>query len=289
MMQLSTIVFSLLVELLVVLSVVLGVWVFVSLKRSNKDRSAASKLVEQIRHQSELRLKETGSFLEEKYQFEGNELAKAIQSIDKAEKKFMQKVINMYLNREAHELEVMDASMAELIEAYKELTPVGADQQIVAEVEAGEEQEVLAELESLRNSNQQLTEELAITKQTMGNMIAEFGNMFGGGQESSLEKEEVLEKVKVIPDEVETDELVIAEPTEQEIPVVDGVDEIAVDAEGAASGAEEQAQPVAKPDSAEAEESQPKEKEKKDVTADSLLDFDEGIDELMDGIDLSED
>jgi hypothetical protein len=297
MIQLSTVVFSLLLELVFILLVVLGLWTFLSLKRSKKDRAAATKLVEQVRHQSDLRLKETGSFLEQKYQFEGNGLDKAIKSIDKAEKKFIQKIINMYLKRESHELEVMDAGMAELIEAYKELTPTPGSGEIVAETDEALPDDLTVEVESLREANQKLTEELAITKKTMGNMIAEFGNMFGGGQDSSLETEEVLEKVSVVPDEEE--ELVIAEATDQEIPQVNA-EELAEPVEPEpqvsptddlvmpGSSAEEMAQEVAE-DVSQPEEKEASDEERSKKKEESLIDFDEGIDELMDGIDLSED
>jgi len=206
----------------------------------------------------------------------------------------------MYIKREAHELEVMDASMAELIETYKELTPTLGNDEIVAETAEEQPGELQLEVDGLRESNQKLTEELAITKKTMGNMIAEFGNMFGGGQDNSLETEEVLEKVSVVPDEDE-EELVIAEATDQEIPQI-SPEELAepepVEAEPqvppagdvatAQSGVEESVQQAVEeiPESAkrsvtDADSSKNKEE--------SLIDFDEGIDELMDGIDLSED
>ena len=313
MMQISTIVFSLLLELIFVLLVVLGVWTFLTLKRSKQDRTAVAKLVEQVRHQSDLRLKETGSFLEEKYRFEGSELKKAVESIDKAEKKFIQKVINMYLKRDPHEMEAMDASMAELIEAYKELTPanVGGGGEVAETDDEALPDDLSEEVEQLRSSNQKLTEELAITKKTMGNMIAEFGNMFGGGQENALESEEVLEKVNVVPDE-EEEELIIAEATEPEIPAVSAeepaVAELDAQPDAAMPENNESEAVVSEPQEAletpldqPAEVETPEEKtpddkgkaeqeEKKSAKKDeSLIDFDEGIDELMDGIDLSED
>jgi len=288
--QISTVAFSLLVELLILLSVVLGVWFFQSLKRSRQDRAAAAKVVEQVRHQSDLRVQETGSFLEQKYQFEGDELKKAVQSIDRAEKKFIQKVMNMYLKRLPHELEALDASMAELIDAYKDLTPASiAVSEVVTEEEpdASEAEAMAAEVETLRESNARLNEELAITKQTMGNMIAEFGNMFGGGQDSSLEQEEVLAKVNVAAVDIDasTAEIAIASTAE---PAVVPTDQPAQD-ETAASGdnTDQPAQQAVEP--AAQKKADPASAGKSSAADDDLLDFDEGIDELMDGIDLSED
>jgi len=279
MIQLSTVVFSLMIELIVVLMLVLSMWLFFSLRRNKKDRKSAAQLVEQIKHQSELRLSETGSFLQEKYQFEGEELEKAIQSIDRAEKKFMQNLINMYLQRDSDRLLKIDASLAELIEAYKELTPATLAAENGDEVAIETEDENTAELEELRASNARLSEELAITKQTMGNMIAEFGNMFGGGQDTKLETEEVLEKVNVSTSEGEVEKVEGAPALQEEV-----VGESSVTAEPATDEAA-----AIKPESEPA--SQPAAENKKQAAADheDLIDFHEGIDELMDGIDLSED
>ena len=44
----------------------------------------------------------------------------------------------------------------------------------------------------LKKEKAQLSEELAITKKTMDSMIAEFGNMFGGGHDNELAKTDVV-------------------------------------------------------------------------------------------------
>ncbi len=314
MMQISTLTFSLLIELLVFLVIVLIVWTILTLKRQRRDREAAARLIEQMRHQSELRLKETGSFLEEKYHFEGDQLNKAIQSIDKAEKKFAQNIINMYLQRSSSDLLVLDAQMAEMIDTYKDLKPVAPDiseDEIVTDVEGGTADELQLEVERLRETNEKLSEELTITKKTMGNMIAEFGNMFGGGQDSALEGEEVLEKVNVAEEpEVETDsssqseseatsepvEPPAAEPEQPEAADTSPTDEINSEMLAEVEDDEPkdfEAGPVTPADvqnamDAESEADRKKLEKDKKVPDASITDFDEGIDELMDGIDLSD-
>ncbi len=289
MIQLSSVAFSLMVETIVVTLVILSAGSYQAIRRYRRDRHCAARLVEQIRHQSDLRLKQTGSFLKEKYQLEGKELDKAIHGIDQAEKKFMQTLINMYLQRDADGLLSMDASMAELIEAYKELTPA----QPAASNTHEEDTTKLAddhdaELEALRATNAKLREELSITKKTMGNMIAEFGNMFGGGQDTSLEKEEVLEKVNVIDEGVDAldsaEELAVA-------PEEDLADENTLDEVNSVSAETQDAvqSNAAATTGAEAEPAAEKKKQMLAQEDEDLLSFDEGIDELMDGIDLSED
>jgi len=73
MTEVSTILLTLLIEGFLFLLLALSVWIFFVVKKAKKAKAAVAKLVEQIQNQSEKRLKETGSFLEEKYLFEGDE------------------------------------------------------------------------------------------------------------------------------------------------------------------------------------------------------------------------
>lgn len=190
MIEISVIVLSLLIEAYVILLIAGLTWLYFASRKKKNDRQAALKLVEQIKHQSDTRLTATGSYLEEKYQFEGQQLAKAVKSIDKAEKNFFQKVIDMYLKRDAEALGKLDAFVAEMIAAYKELTPA-----IRVEKPDNNDAEKDAEIERLKEEQERLTEQLAITNKTMSDMIAEFGNMFGGGKDNELEQNEVVRKI----------------------------------------------------------------------------------------------
>jgi len=124
MIEISAIVLSLLIEAYVVLLVAIITWFYIASKKKKKDRKAALKLVEQIKQQSEARHTLTSSYLKEKYNLEGPQLKKAINAIDKSEKRFFQKVINLYLKRDSEALGTLDADVAELINTYKSLTPV---------------------------------------------------------------------------------------------------------------------------------------------------------------------
>lgn len=191
MIEVSLLLLTLLVEALVVCMVILIIWLLVFIKHKKNDRAAVKKLIQQIKHQSKTRLEETGSFLNEKYRFEGKELKQAIKSIDRAEKKFVQTFINVYLKRDAHGLTAMDATVAEMIDTYKSLSPVMPEADDT--VSASDLEQELSELKAI---NTKLADELHITKETMSNMISEFGNMFGGGKDHELDQDEVVEKVK---------------------------------------------------------------------------------------------
>ena len=203
MIEVSALLFSLLIEGLVAMLVVLAGGIFLLIKRKRKDTAAAKQLVDQIKHQSDSRIKQMGVYLTEKYQLEGSELSKAIESIDKSEKRFFQRVINVYLKRDSEGVKSFDAWVAELVETYKSFRPAQPD-------EPKETGVSMEEFQQLQQTNENLRQELEITKDTMGNMIAEFGNMFGGGADTKLPDEEVIGKVVKYSDDDEP----IVEPEE---------------------------------------------------------------------------
>ena len=293
MTEIPTWLLILLVETLALLALILGIWIFLSIRRKRGTRKAVDGLVEQIRKQSKLRLEETGSFLEEKYHFEGDELQKAVEQVDKAEKLFFQRVLNLYLKRDDERIKSLDAWVAELVGVYKSLSPV-----MPAAGESAVDENTQKKMDELERSRQALEEELKITKTTMSNMIAEFGNMFGGGKDNELEQSEVVEKV-VNPDEVDPErvtEILEGEST-GEVSMV--TPEAAV--EQAPTAADE---PPPQPAEETVEEGIDDDEvlpapdfedpdatvgqKMQTLTEDLAIEGDDEIDELLDGIDLSD-
>jgi len=293
MTEIPTWLLIVLVETLALLALILGIWIFLSIRRRRSTRKAVDDLVEQIRKQSRLRLEETGSFLEEKYRFEGDELQKAVEQVDKAEKLFFQRVLNLYLKRDDERIKSLDAWVAELIGVYKSLSPV-----MPAAGESAVDENTQKKVDELERSRQALEEELKITKTTMSNMIAEFGNMFGGGKDNELEQSEVVEKV-VNPDEVDPErvtEILEGEstgevsmvtpeaPVEQAPPAADEPPPQPAE-ETVEEGIDDDevlpAPDFENPDATAGEKT-------KTLTDDLAIEGDDEIDELLDGIDLSD-
>lgn len=207
MIEVNAALFILLIEFLVGACVVLLLVMFVSVRRKKRMRRAISQLIDQIKKQSEVRTGETGSFLQEIYQLEGDDLKKAVDLIDKGEKHLFQKLIKGYLTEDADIITSIDASVAELIDIYKNLKSKVEQVEVMPETERDS---LRRQIEELRDSNDKLTDELGITKTTMGNMITEFGNMFGGGADHELSPFEVVEKVGANSEEL-TDDVEISE------------------------------------------------------------------------------
>jgi len=193
MIEVNLALFILLIESLVVVSIVLVLVLVLAMRKRRRKRAAIAQLVSQIKKQSELRTQETGSFLQEIYQLEDDELVKAVNTIDKSEKQLFQKLVDSYLHDDPEIIITIDAAVAGMIDTYKELKPKEAE----IDTSFADEREALHEqVKQLEESNEKLKEELGITKTTMSNMISEFGNMFGGGADHELANYEVVEKVE---------------------------------------------------------------------------------------------
>ncbi len=286
MFEVSSIIFSLLIEGFILLLVLLSVLLYFQYKRKSKDKVASQKLVKKIKDQAKARKELTSTFLREKFGLEGKELEKVMNTINKSELKFMQTVINMYLHRDDQTLMVMDENVAELIETYKDLSPKISEVGNPADLPAGEpDPALIEELNELRENNERLSDELSITKKTMGNMIAEFGNMFGGGKESTLDADEVLNKVSDIHFEADGREDVFdaASVLDESMATDDmNIDDVLM--ENVTEPPEDDQLQADLITQEIMEQEQVKKKENKPVEI-----FDEGIDDLMDGIDLSDD
>lgn len=192
MIEINAAVLIIIVEILAVLLAGIAIFAVVAFRRRRKKLQAIAQLVDQIKKQSELRTQETGSFLQEIYQLEDVDLKKAVEAIDKSEKEFFQKLVDSYLITSPELITSMDASVAGLIDVYKELKPRAPE---VDQSSKGELEQLSKVAEKLGQENEKLKEELSITQNTITNMISEFGNMFGGGAGHELANYEVVEKV----------------------------------------------------------------------------------------------
>jgi len=312
MIEVPVVLFSLLVEGFVALLIVISVYVFLRKKHKNKETEAIKKLVEKIKVESDIKMQKTASFLSEKYRFEGDKLDKAVKVIDKSEKKFMQKLIKVYLQRDTEGLLVMDACVAELIETYKQLSPVMPDAEILVEVAMGSNEQTEAEqqeIANLKSLNKKLIEELSITKQTMGNMIAEFSNMFGGGKKHELDNEKVIEKItetsgntqemahvgnsELEPEPAAMQQDQIEDILQEQVEVDDiqqdesGSNKLEIEELSDHEEVVERTLEISHIEDDQSDEVKKEEEVKKPAAKQDEI-FDEGIDDLIDGMDLSD-
>lgn len=191
MFEVNAILFLLLIEGFVIVLLVLALIVVLRIRLKSLNKKAVAQLVSQIKKQSDVRMQETGSYLQEVYQLEDEELENAVKEIDRQEKRFYQKIIRMFLYPDSSQITSMDASMAELIGCYKALKPATTPESKAALANA------LKEIVELKTEKEKIQLDLNEKKKTLDGMVSEFGNMFGGGSDHDLEKDSVVEKIEV--------------------------------------------------------------------------------------------
>jgi hypothetical protein len=172
MSDMNSLTVILLAEACAILLIALIAVLWFQFRSKSKLRKAVQQLVSQIKTQSKTRTEETGSFLQEFYGQSDEELAVAIADIGKQERRFFQNMVDVLILSDPNKIISLDASVAELIDTYKNLKP----KHVEATTESG-----AVDLATLRAENETLTVELEITRETMSSMISEFGAMFGGG------------------------------------------------------------------------------------------------------------
>lgn len=186
MLEVSAILLILLIEGIVILLSIMLLVIVLRVRKDQQDRNSVRQLVSQINHFSEVRMKETATYLHDIYELEGSELRQTVNEIDTRERKFIQKIINLFLHGETSRLAEINTAMTELIEPFKNLRP-----KIPAPIVSDGEQSALMKLETMSAQNEKLTQELKITKDRMMSIIAKFYNRSGGGDDHRPVEQEV--------------------------------------------------------------------------------------------------
>jgi hypothetical protein len=165
MFEVDPLLFILLAEGVVILLATLVLLTVLQLRKKRRYRNAVMKLVSQVNHYSEVRMKDTSTFLHDIYELEDTELRQTVKEIDAREREFIQKIINIFLRGETVLLTTVNVAVNELIGPYKNLRP-----KISAPTVSEGEQSALMQLETLEAQKGKLEQELKITKERMANM-----------------------------------------------------------------------------------------------------------------------
>jgi hypothetical protein len=167
-------------ELLLMLAVALLVLLIRAARRRRRDRRAAMHLVGVVKAAVAGRRAETRALLEEPYGYSGEALAETLDTIMGAETQLYQRVISMYLRRDAAALRKLHGDVEALSAPLRGLqVPAGAR---AAGGGAGPSAD--EEVARVRAENESLQQELQITMETMSRMLSEYSSMIGGGPET---------------------------------------------------------------------------------------------------------
>lgn len=188
MLEVNAIYFILLAEGFVLLLIILLAWLLVTLIRMRRRTQAVANLALQIRQRSNQRGEQTRTFLQTVYQLEGEDLNAALTDINRHESEFFHCLIECMQRSGSTGVGALENALNELVESYKCLQPRVEEYPERVEIDA-------AELTSLRGENDELRSELSLANNQLSNMIAEFGEIFGGGKDHQLTLREIMDKV----------------------------------------------------------------------------------------------
>ena len=191
MLEINALLFILLAEGIVILLATLVLLTVLQWRKYRRHRNAVKKLVSQVNHYSDVRMKDSSTFLHDIYELEDTELRQTVKEIDTSEREFIQKIIDIFLRGETVLLTTVNVAVNELIGPYKKLRP-----KIPAPIISEGEQSALMQLETLEAQNDKLDRELKLTKERMANM-ARFYARSDRGNDSKLARPEVKEQPKL--------------------------------------------------------------------------------------------
>ncbi|MCP4286859.1 MAG: hypothetical protein GY792_20845 [Gammaproteobacteria bacterium] len=191
MIELSPLVLLLLGELLLVSILVSLGLVVTGLIRKRNERQAIARLVGRIKEDETRRREETQSLMASNFGLEGEALNTIVNKISREEKRLYQALINLFLKRDLHLLEVLHVECEGVTEPYRtiELSIPDTDQDDL-------ESDLSSEMVMLKEENERLTTELGVTMETMGTMLKEYASMYGGGVDGSPNMEKMAEFVR---------------------------------------------------------------------------------------------
>jgi len=187
-LEVNAIYFILLAEGFVLSLVLLLVWLLVTLIRRRRKCRDIAELAAAIKGRSASRRQQTESFLQVVYQLEGEDLRNTLTDIDKHETDFFQHLVESLSRSGRTRINALDRSLDKLIKSYKCMQPR-------VEIPPPEESEVVQEITTLRGENKLLRSDLSVAQDKLSDMIAEFGEIFGGGKDHQLTLQEVMDKV----------------------------------------------------------------------------------------------
>ncbi len=180
MLEVNAIYFILLVEGFVLLLCLILLWILIAAFRLRRRGEAVRELAARFSRGREQRAEQTEAMLQTVYRLEGQDLSSALDNIEQHENEFTRLLIASLKRGKSAHIGTLDMALNKLIESYKCLQPR------VETVSPGD-QDKHQQIASLRNENDELRDELSAANNKLNDMIAEFGNMFGGGKDHELD------------------------------------------------------------------------------------------------------
>ena len=198
MLEVNAIYFILLVEGFGLLLFLILLWILITVFRLRRKSRVIRELAARVKKRADTRGRQTEAFFQAAYQLEEADLYNALQAIEKHENEFFQLLVEALREGKQGQIGKLDAALDKLIESYKCLQPR-------AEQDQASYEQARQQIETLRGENDELRSELSLAKNNLSDMLAEFGNMFGGGKDHELDPHDLKKKLAALQRDVDVD------------------------------------------------------------------------------------
>jgi hypothetical protein len=172
LIEVSAILFWGLVEITVLLLVILIIMLAVAMRRRSQRLAAVRALAAAVKKGMNDRADRMKEILSNRYGYQDDKLKKTTKTIKRREASFYQALLALIKDNDMGRLKDMRMQFENAVDPYRNLDIP----KVVAEETKVDQHH--PELESLRQKNRELTEELGITMETLGRMLQEYSTMF---------------------------------------------------------------------------------------------------------------
>ncbi len=174
MLEFSPLTVMLVGEVLAALVAALAALSWLGMRRRRRDRLAAMRLAALVRDRDPQRAADLRTLLEKSYQYQGERLDQTLAQLIRTEKLLYQKILNVYIKRDAANLEVLNEPVDALVGGYWKLDlPQGAGSESAKNPPGMDDL-----IDKLLTENEALKVELKITSETLTRMLSDYSNMF---------------------------------------------------------------------------------------------------------------
>ena len=171
-------------EVGLLLAVIIGVIIFIIVRRGRRDKVLAKALVETIKEKEPQRIERLQDILEKVHNLDEESAKQSVDAILACEKNLYARIIKMFLGHDRHGIVNINKDVESLAESYRSLSSVG---------EAGETEkyhseenpliqaQLKAQIKKLEQENAKLERDLNEAMESMDSMLKEYTLMYSGG------------------------------------------------------------------------------------------------------------
>ncbi|MCF6354395.1 MAG: hypothetical protein L3J26_04725 [Candidatus Polarisedimenticolaceae bacterium] len=192
MIEVNSVLYMGLWELVLLLLVVDVVIVVRFITRRRREKASIERLVTLVRQNVERRKKETRDLLEKKYGYCDEKLEQTTKKIIREEKRIYQTLANLFTTRDSLAIENLMITFEEAVEPYRTLELPKVAEGGEAD---GEERDSGTEMEQLKRLNQKLSDELKVTMNTISRMLHEYATIFSETGRDKNDQDDVAQLI----------------------------------------------------------------------------------------------